>query len=302
MGHTFHILDVFTKEPFSGNQLCVVLDADDLEVDQMQKITCEFGFSETVFLQKSENPIAAARLRIFTPAQEIPFAGHPTIGVAALLATLKNDGKPPQSDMLLVLDEGIGIVRAGISMQPGAVPFVEFDAPQLPLQFDDLPELNEVADALKISIVDIGFENHRLLSAQAGIKYIFVPLKNKTIVGQAQIDGALWDQAFDRFGRVGVFVYCRETVNSDIGFHARMFAPALGVMEDPATGSAAIAFAQVVNNFEGGARQHYKTMIAQGYEMARPSQILLEVEFDAEKLKAVRIGGHVVHVATGQLS
>ena len=132
MGHAFHILDVFTDKPLSGNQLCVVMDADDLDVDQMQAITREFGFSETVFLQSSENPVAAARIRIFTPAQEIPFAGHPTIGTAVLLAAISNSNKENDADRLLVLEEGLGAVRCVVSLKENGSGFAEFDAPQLP--------------------------------------------------------------------------------------------------------------------------------------------------------------------------
>lgn len=301
MGRKFHILDVFTDKAYSGNQLAVVEDADGLTVEQMQEITREFGFSETVFLQSSENPTAIAKARIFTPMSEIPFAGHPTIGTAILLGEQKAKMNGGAQDVLLVLDEEIGPVRCVVSIASDKASYAEFDVPQLPKAVDDVPEVDLVADALGLDIQDVGFENHKLTSAEIGIQFIYVPLKNITLVRKAAPDYSYWKQAFSEFGPVGLYVYCRDGVSADSGFHARMFAPDFGVPEDSATGSAVVGFAKLIEKFEIDAQTQYETVIEQGIEMGRPSLIKLEVEFQAKAMKLVRIGGQAVQIASGEL-
>ncbi len=301
MGRAFHILDVFTERAYGGNQLAVVEDADGLDEGQMQAITIEFGFSETVFLHKSTNALAGAKMRIFTPAQEIPFAGHPTIGTAVLLGERKISQNGGSGDALIMLEQEIGLVRSVVSMSEGAVTYAEFDVPKLPTRDAEVPETDLVADALNLGVMDIGFENHTMICAQAGNRFIYVPLRNIAIVRQAEPDFTYWDQAFDKFGPLGVFVYCRHGVEAKAGFHARMFAPALGVYEDAATGSAAAAFAVVMETFECDNRSSLETYIEQGYEIGRPSLMKLEVEFEAQKMRAVRVGGHAIRVAKGEL-
>ena len=291
MGHKFHILDVFTERPFCGNQLAVVEDADDLDAGAMQAITREFGFSETVFLQTSSNPLAEARLRIFTPGQEIAFAGHPTVGGAVLLAGLKGEATNTSSDALIMMEQEIGLVRSVVSMAEGAVAYAEFDAPKLPEMLDRRPEVDLVADALSLSVMDIGFENHVLSTVKAGGQFIFVPLRNIAIVRQAAPDFTYWEQAFGGWGPVAVYVYCRHGVETIAGYHGRMFAPALGVQEDAATGSAAVAFAALIDKFESDRRAKFETYIEQGYEIGRPSLMKLEVEFDQRMMRTVRVGG-----------
>lgn len=301
MGLKFHILDVFTDKAYGGNQLAVIEDAGGLDAGQMQAITKEFGFSETVFLQPSQNPLAEARLRIFTPSHEIPFAGHPTVGVAVLLGVKKANSNGCSSNALIMLEEEIGLVRSVVSLDAGKTPYGEFDAPKMPVVYEDVPEVDLVADALGLSVMDIGFENHTLYSAGLGTRFMFVPLRNIAIVRQVAPDFTYWEQAFGSYGPLGVYAYCRHGVEDDVGFHARMFAPALGVMEDAATGSAAVAFATVIDKFESAPSQQYETMIEQGYEIGRPSRIKLEVEFEDKHMRAVRIGGHAVQVGEGTL-
>lgn len=301
MSHRFHILDVFSDKKYKGNQLAVVEDCDDLSQAQMQEITVEFGFSETVFLQKSENPVAAARLRIFTPDSEIPFAGHPTIGCAVLLAELKNQQNVPSSDLLMMLEEKIGLVRTAISFE-GAATYAEFDAPELPRLAAFEPKQDLMADALGVSVADIGFENHKACAVHIGplFVFVFVPVRNSGILKVTAPTYPYWHEAYSGLETFGVYAYCRED-GARGGFQARMFGPDLGVPEDPATGSAAAAFSQVIQQFEIQNRASYETHISQGREMGRASSIKLEVEFDGPDLRLVRVGGFAVRVAEGEL-
>ncbi len=304
MGRQFHILDVFTKERYGGNQLAVVEDADGLADEEMMAITREFGFSETVFLQTSENKLASARVRIFTPAQELPFAGHPTVGTAVLLGEMKNRQASTDADALLLLEEGLGLVRCAVAMVPGKVSYAEFDAPALPERLVKVPSPENVADALGLDYADIGFENHKISAAHMSVQFVYVPLRKSTVVRRAKPDFAYWEDAFGELaegGAVGVYVYCRDEGGQRPGFHARMFAPMLGITEDPATGAAAVGFATVVERFELGSHKVYETQIEQGLEMGRPSLIKLEMDVKDKQVRSIRIGGHAVRVAMGEL-
>ena len=133
MALPLHTLDVFTDRRFTGNPLAVVLDADDLSTEQMQAIGRELNLSETVFVLKPQNPAHSARVRIFTPERELPFAGHPTIGTAILLAQLRTSPVNGEQDAIIVLEQSIGTVRVGVRLRSGQPPFAEFDAPKLPV-------------------------------------------------------------------------------------------------------------------------------------------------------------------------
>jgi trans-2,3-dihydro-3-hydroxyanthranilate isomerase len=295
----YHILDVFTNQRFGGNPLAVVLGADGLEPKRMQTIAREFNLSETVFVAKPQNQAHSAQVRIFTPAIEVPFAGHPTVGTAALLAQLKSPAPSGDGDALIVLEEEIGPVRVGVRLRPGAAPFAEFDAPKLPQESGTLPPADRLAAALGLIPAEIGFENHRPTRFAAGNMFAFVPVASLEAMAKARVASTHWGTAFQ--GGIGAFLYCRQTVHNTSAFHARMFAPEHGVPEDPATGSAAVGFAGVVHRFDALPDSLHKRTIEQGFEMGRPSLIELSLQVEGSKLEAVRIGGHAVRVAEGMI-
>jgi len=300
MQFPYHVLDVFTEERFGGNPLAVVLDADGLDGARMQKIAREFNLSETAFVLKPEHAAHTARVRMFTPAHEIPFAGHPTVGTAALLAALRA-GPAGGGDALIVLEEVVGIVRVGVRLRPGTAPHAEFDAPKLPAEAGTPAPADRLAAALGLIPSEIGFENHRPTKYGAGNVFIFVPVASLDAIGNARVAAPHWDVALQGHAPVGAFLYCRQTVHTTSHFHARMFAPDSGVPEDPATGSAAAAFAGVVHRFDTLPDGTHKRIIEQGYEMGRPSTIALTMEVEHGKLATVRIGGHAVRVAEGRI-
>jgi trans-2,3-dihydro-3-hydroxyanthranilate isomerase len=295
----YHVLDVFTDTRFGGNPLAVVLDADGLDPRRMQTIAREFNLSETVFVSRPQNPAHTARVRIFTPAIEMPFAGHPTVGTAALLAELKGPAHGRNGDALIVLEEQIGAVRIGVRLRGGIAPFAEFDAPKLPEESGTLPATDRLAAALGLIPAEIGFENHRPLRISAGNTFAFVPVASLEAIAKAHVAAAHWSAAFQ--GGLGAFLYCRQTVHTTSAFHARMFAPEHGVPEDPATGSAAVGFAGVIHRFDALPDGVHKRTIEQGYEMGRPSQIELSLEVEGGRLAGVRIGGRAVRVAEGMI-
>lgn len=301
MTHPYLIYDVFTETTLAGNPLAIVCDADDLDERAMQAIAREFNLSETVFLTKAANPVATAGIRIFTPDYELPFAGHPTVGTAVALA---QQGGLASSPALMVLEEKVGPVRCAVSMR-GEHWFAEFDLPRLPEELPLPVEPGMIAAALGIDPHEIGFENHQPSYWTAGNPYIFVPVAGLDVAARIQLDPVAWKELgiVREGGSVAPpFVYCREAVRHDRDFHARMIVPVNGTYEDPATGSAAAAFAGVINQFDKPVEGPCQIWIEQGVEMGRPSSIRLEMDIEAGAIKAARIGGHAVKVAEGSLA
>jgi trans-2,3-dihydro-3-hydroxyanthranilate isomerase len=302
MALEFHTLDVFTDKRFAGNPLAVVLGADALTPEQMQTIAREFNLSETVFVQKPEGPTHSAKVRIFTPANELPFAGHPTIGTAVLLAELRLGGTSTgNNEALVVLEEQIGQVRVGVKFRAGKAPFAEFDAPKLPEELGPLPANEKLAAALGLIPSEIGFENHRPSIWSAGVPFAFIPVATMAAIRKASVRQPHFDGAFTAGLPRGAVLYCRETAHTTSSFHVRMFAPAMGVVEDPATGGAAAAFAGIVKSFDALPDGQHRRVIEQGFEMGRPSLINLAVDVQRGKITTVRIGGHAVRVSEGKL-
>lgn len=296
---SFHTLDVFTDKRFGGNPLCIVHGADDLLPAQMQTIAREFNLSETVFLLRPENPAHSARIRIFTPTREMPFAGHPTVGTAILLAEMKVAGISGDHEALIVLEAAIGTVRIGVRMRAGQATFAEFDAPKLPAEAGILQPLDRLAAGLGLIPSEIGFENHRPSCFAAGNAFAFIPVSTRQVIERAYVNGSEWAHAFEDQGVVGAYLYTRQCVHNSSAFHVRMFAPSAGIPEDPATGSAAVCFAGVVHRFDGIPDGTHKRGLEQGYAMGRPSQIALTLVVGGGSLSTVRIGGQAVRVTEG---
>jgi trans-2,3-dihydro-3-hydroxyanthranilate isomerase len=296
---TYYTLDVFTDRRLAGNPLAVVTDgAEHLDTAAMQAVAREFNLSETVFVLPTEKPAHSAKVRIFTPARELPFAGHPTIGTAILLAELRASAS---DEALIVLDQQIGTVRVGVRLRGGA-PYAEFDAPKVPVEAGLLPPSERLAAGLGLLPSEIGFENHKPSCFAAGNAFAFVPVTSLDAIARAAPQMPHWTQAFEEQGLIGVFVYTRQCQHNTSSFHARMFAPSSGVPEDPATGSAAVCFAGVVKHFDTLPDGMHRRVIEQGYEMNRPSEITVTIDVGQGKLHNVRIGGHAVRVAEGRLT
>ncbi len=300
MSRPYAILDVFTETALAGNPLAVVLDATGLDDRQMQAIAREFNLSETVFVLPAEKPIASARLRIFTPARELPFAGHPTVGTAVLLATRKAAEGVPGKEMVVVLEEPVGAIRCGVFIQGAKSAHAIFDAPQLPILVPADFDREAVAAALGLLPAEVGFENHKTSAWSAGLPIIFVPVSGLEAIANARPNPTTWAEGFGS-PMAAAWLYCRETEGSERAFHARMFAPELGFSEDPATGSAAAAFAGVVHRFDAPLSGSYRYVIEQGFEIGRPSLMTLEIDIAGGEIAAVRVGGNAVVVAEGRL-
>lgn len=293
MARHFVTLDVFTAQPFAGNPLAVVMDADGLDTAAMQAIAREFNLPETVFVLPPSSQSSRARLRIFTPVRELPFAGHPTVGTAVLLGALEGEGGD------LVLEERIGLLRCSVERIDGERGRARFLLPQEPRPGDEVEDAAPIAAALGLTLDDLGCDAFAPANWSAGNMLTFVPVRGLDAISRACPQPGSWDSAFPANERLGAYLFCRETVDAAHQFHARMFAPAFGVPEDPATGSAAAAFAGLLAHDGGIPAGKHRVAIEQGYEMGRPSVIQLELTMHAGRLNSAYVGGEAVRVMQG---
>ena len=297
MARRFHTLDVFTQRSLAGNPLGVVLDSEGLDDARMQAIAREFNLAETVFVREPRNPINTAALRIFTPARELPFAGHPTVGAACLLAHLRAPDMLRAQDLRIVLEETVGDVVCVVRHRKGQGLAAFFTLPRLPESTGDAPSAAELAKGLGLEEADIGFGAHVPSAFSAGTPFVFVPLKNLDAMARAKPSLSLWGAG----GLPAVFLYTAETVEKSSTFHARMVASGWGIYEDPATGGAAAAFAGVLMRFAPPPEGETMFVIEQGLEMGRPSFISLGLVVENGALTSATIGGSAVIVSQGTI-
>jgi trans-2,3-dihydro-3-hydroxyanthranilate isomerase len=295
MRRRFVTLDVFTKDRFAGNPLAVVLESDGLDKDAMQTIAREFNLAETVFVLQPANQRHRAMLRIFTPKAELPFVGHPTIGTAVLLGCMSGYNLGAHE---MVLEETVGLVHCIVEAQGRERGHASFVLPRLPEPIPGAPKQEDAAAALGLSPDEIGFGAPSRWSA--GVPATFVPVRDLEVIARAK-PAAMFDHAFGREGPAIAYLYCGQTADPAHHFHARMFAPSLGVPEDPATGAGAAAFAGLVMETSHPADGEHRFVIEQGYEMGRPSQIELGLSVQGGALMRATIGGSAVIVSDGHI-
>jgi trans-2,3-dihydro-3-hydroxyanthranilate isomerase len=298
MTRRFQTLDVFTETALAGNPLALVLDAEGLDDARMQAVAAEFNLSETVFVFEPRNAVNTARVRIFTPKRELPFAGHPTVGAAALIAHRRASDLLGAQDLRIVLEEPIGDVVCVARRRKGQALAAYFELPKLPERIKDKPPSTaEIAASLGLEPQDIGFDGHKPSLFSAGAPYLFVPLSSLDAIGRAAPGVMPWATK----DGPATYLYTREAARQGSAYHARMFASAWGVTEDPATGSAVAAFAGVVQAFDRPRDGEHMLTIEQGFEMGRPSLIALGLVIEDGALTSATIGGSVVLVASGSL-
>lgn len=301
MSRRYAVYDVFTDRKLAGNPLAVVFDADGLDDTAMQAIAGEFNLSETVFVRRAQNPAHTARLRIFTPAHELPFAGHPTVGAAVAIAEAQNGGAVRPHDLVCVLEENVGPVRCAVKIAESGAAFAEFDLPRKSVRLDALLDRQAIADACGLKASQIGFENHAPSLWSAGVAYVLIPVHDLAAASEAEFDLALWQRCvpFAEGRLASAYLYCRGAVNHLARFHARMFS--VEGREDPATGSAVAALSGAIQFFDQLVDGHHPLLVEQGVEMGRPSIIHLHLDIASGQILGARIGGQAVRVATGML-
>lgn len=286
----YHLLDVFTDRPFTGNALAVFVDPPELTTHQMQAITRELNLSETVFV-RSPGPGTAWPTRIFTPAAEVPFAGHPTIGTAVLLAELGlvQDG--------VVLAEPVGDVDVALEQRSGARSATLRTA--MAPTYAEAPDRNVLARVLSVEPDDL----HSHLAAgiwSCGVPFCVVPLRDAAVLARTQLDPAVWADHLEHTDAAHLY----PIAPLDDALHrwrVRMYGPAFGIAEDPATGAAAAAAAGLLAASRQLRAGPMRWVLEQGVEMGRPSELRVALDTDGAEASGVLVGGDAVVVGAGEI-
>ena len=298
--YEFYQLDVFTDKKFSGNPLAVFPAASGLNDSEMQQIANEMNLSETVFVLSSET--ALRRLRIFTPQSELPLAGHPVVGTWNLLARL---GITPQAENELIEIKQ----ELNLGVLPVEIIFSDSEPSQIIMTQGEFSVGNTISDAIKIKRlaealgIDAGeirqTETLPVQVVSTGIKALAVPLKTLKAIKKCKINAGLLSEIYLSEGAAGVYIFSFETIEHNSAVHARFFAPADGIAEDAATGSAAGSLSGYLMFHE--ALKVKEFTIEQGDFMQRPSRIFAKVTGEKENVKKVKIGGQSVIIAKGEI-
>lgn len=301
----FYQLDVFTETAFAGNPLAVFPDGAHLSTQQMQQIAREMNLSETVFVLPSDQPEAVRRLRIFTPAKELPMAGHPVVGTWNLLAQLGAVENHPANGAIEIKHElGIGVLPVEIEFADGKPTLVtmtqgKFDQGEI-VRDENLRR--QIADAFNLSFADLA-DDAPVQVAGTGVNFTIVPVRSLEVLRRARPNQAKLEELPKILpGEFSLFT--RESIENDLSaIHTRMFAPEFGIIEDPATGSAAGTLgAYLVHHGLLGDKPNnvHSFTIEQGDFIDRPSRMLVEITGTKTNVERVRVGGKSVVVAKGE--
>ena len=294
MKYRYYTCDVFTETRFGGNPLAVLPQADGLSDRKMQQIAREFNFSETTFVFPPKAG-HTRHVRIFTPSREVPFAGHPNVGTAFVLASTGAFGKVP-SGHTVTFEEEAGLVPITIYVENGRIARCELAAPQ-PVSVGKTLALEPVAAAVSLTSADIVTATHAPQVASVGLPFLITELKDRSALERARADASAFGALVAEDIRPSLHFY----VNARDGFdvRARMFAPLSGVPEDPATGSASCALAGLLAHYSPQANGSFTWRIAQGVEMGRPSTLIARAEKKAGVVQTTWVGGAAVLVSEG---
>lgn len=296
----YYTLDVFTEKRFGGNPLAVVVNAAALSSEQMQTIAREFNYSETTFVLPPEDPDNSANVRIFTPDQELGFAGHPNIGTAWVLA------KHATGDSTtLCFEELAGLVQVDVKFIDDEPAYAELTTPQTVMYGNELTRVEHqqlLCEALSIDRADLCISNHYPRNASTGLEFHCVELTSLTALSRVQINQEKWRQYTDHSRCFAIHLYTTATERRDIDICCRMFATLGDIREDPATGSANCALAGLLAHLDSKHTGQYSYRIAQGVEMGRPSKLTAKVTKTAGAITQIKIGGTAVPVMRGTIA
>ncbi len=289
--------DVFTDKVFGGNPLAVVLDAEKLSTAQMQSIATEFNYSETTFVLAPQNLAHTAHVRIFTARVEVPFAGHPNVGTAVVLAReLESAGHSPVDQFLF--EEAAGLVPVRLIRSAGIVVAAELTAPKA-LSVGASVSVEDAAASLSLTPADIGTAVHLPQVLSVGLPFLVVEVHSRDALRRARPNALVHERILPPIGTDAVFAYARGVLCGEL--HARVFAPMDASPEDPATGSANAAAIAMLAGLHPLVNGELAWRIEQGVDMGRPSLLLGRTEKRGGEVTAVRIAGNAVPVMHGVL-
>lgn len=296
----FITTDVFTSRPFTGNQLAVIPDARGIPEELLLPITREFNYSETAFVYPPDNPAHTRRVRIFTPGGEVPFAGHPTIGAAVVLALL---GEIPLTgdETRIVLEEKVGPVPVTIRARGGVAAAAQLTVAKLPEVGPPPPARTTLAEILSLEPAQLLGGPNGPQAVSCGLPFLIVPVKDRAAVAAAHVRMELWESTLKRYWAPDIMVVARDPELEHSDLRARVFVPGLSVPEDPATGSCAAALAGYLAAREAAPTGTFRWVMEQGFEMGRPSILELEADKRDGAIAAVRVAGEAVLVCEGAM-
>jgi len=303
MRYPFHTVDVFTEQPFGGNPLAVLPDARGLEAEQMQRVAREFNYSETTFVLPAELPDCDRRVRIFTPTTELPFAGHPTLGTAFVLALL-GEFTPGQGEVRdIMFEEGAGRVPVRLRWKDGSPRSVELTAPQAFRQTAEDLEASALAECLGLEEGDLLIGNGEPALISCGLAFLLVRIGSLAAIQRARLHLDAWQRHLKgREAARMLYLYCNQAEGEGVDAHVRLFAPAEGVAEDPATGSAATALGGYLAVHRPERSGSFRWSLEQGLEIARPSRLEIAADKRDGVVTAVRCRGACAAVSQGTIS
>ncbi len=294
----YHLVDVFTNRQFGGNQLAVFPDPPaDLPTSVMQRIAAELNLSETTFVFPPADRANDYRLRIFTPAAELPMAGHPTVGTGYVLARLGSLGRLT-GVKTIVFEEGVGPVKVSVRADKHGDPAKIWMRQPIPQFLDTYEDHAALADILSLAATDIR-DDVPAQVVSSGLPFLFVVLDSFDAIKRIRFRADKWAEHLAGTEAENVFVTTLETVNEHATAHSRMFAPALGINEDPATGSASGPLGAYLLKY--GLAQTSDMVSEQGFEMGRPSLIRIHVEASGHSFSQVSVGGECAYIGYGTL-
>jgi trans-2,3-dihydro-3-hydroxyanthranilate isomerase len=293
MKYTFHLVDVFSSTPFGGNQLAVLPDATGISTQGMQKIAREFNFGETAFVLPKNDPANTCRVRIFSPRTELDFAGHPSVGTACVLV-MKQQVRLTDP-VRLTLEENIGPVTVDVTERNGGLHGTltlsgKIDAPT------GAPSPTDLAPVLSIGPAEVS----EVFFAGVGVPFCFAQLSSNEVVDRATINRAAWATKLSRAWSSHIFFFA-GSLREGGKLYARMWAPGLGVEEDPATGSAAAALVGAMASRPEFGGMTYRLSIQQGVSMGRRSEIEAEARRRDGVVTSVSVGGATAYIASGEI-
>ncbi len=300
MRRRYLTVDVFTDHMFGGNPLAVVLDALELSTKQMQSIAAEFNYAETTFVLPPRDAAHTAQVRIFTPRSEVPFAGHPNVGTAFVLARERAAAgqKLPER---FVFEEGAGLVPVRLLLEAGRVMGAELQAPAA-LTRGAQVSAREAAACLSLAPEDIAHSAHAPQVVSVGLPFLVAEVTSRAALKRSRPDLAAHEKLLPGIGTDAIFAYVRA---SDEGptrvLHARMYAPLDGIVEDPATGSATASTLALLSELDPASEREFSWRVHQGDDMGRPSTLLGSTAKRGGKVEYARVGGRCAPVMQGTL-
>ena len=301
MNLVFHTCDVFTNRAFAGNPLAVIPEAAGLNTRQMQAIASEFNLSETVFMLPPADPRHDLRLRIFTPSTELPFAGHPTVGAACMLAHLGRVSVADNTVDVLV-EEAVRTLPVSIRRTGEHCYFAQFSAPRGADYFDPAPSIEDIATVLSLDPLRICTDRNPPRIVSCGVPFLCVEVTGLTEMRAIHVNTAHWTDRLGGADAPSIYVFTRETLNDDCHLHVRSFPFNLGIAEDSATGSAATALGGYLGDTASVVSGTLTYRLEQGFEMNRPSLIDIEIDRHDGRTTAIRVGGESVPIMQGTLT